>query len=117
MRPFRYPLLPGPGGDRRSGSSEDGGDGLKDRIAAHARQRAAARELEGSLISLAAVIGMDVKDSAGDTVGTLQDVVVHWTGDTPHTPVTAIVVRAGKHDALVTGGWGVSPRSEEPTSE
>jgi sporulation protein YlmC with PRC-barrel domain len=33
----------------------------------------------GSLISLAALLGSDVKDSAGSTVGRLRDIVVRWT--------------------------------------
>ena len=34
-------------------------------------------------------------------MGTLRDVVVHWTSATKYPPVKAIVVRTGAHDALI----------------
>lgn len=61
--------------------------------------------LEGSLISLAAVLGTEVKDSAGATIGQLRDVVVRWTRAGSYPAVTAIVVRAGKRDAVIGARW------------
>ena len=69
------------------------------------RESAAAHALEGSLISLAAVLGTHVRDPAGDSVGRLVDVVVHWTSADAYPSVTAIVVRAGRRDVLIGARW------------
>lgn len=65
----------------------------------------AARQLEGSLLSLAALLGSPVRDPDGHSVGELRDVFVHWTAGTSHPPVTAVVIRAGSHDVSVGGRW------------
>jgi sporulation protein YlmC with PRC-barrel domain len=77
-----------------------------------ARDYIAARELEGSLISLAAILGTDVKDSAGVTIGQLRDVVVRWTKGSSYPAVTAIVVRTGRREVLIGARWiEASPQS------
>jgi len=78
---------------------------LRERRARRWRETAAAHALEGSLISLAAIIGTEVKDPAGNSVGRLRDVVVHWTSATTYPPATAIIVRAGKRDVLIGARW------------
>lgn len=70
-----------------------------------ARERTAARELEGSLLSLAALLGSQVNDPDGRSVGELRDVVVNWTAGTSYPPVTAIVMRAGTRDIMVSARW------------
>jgi hypothetical protein len=69
------------------------------------RDRVAARQLEGSLLSLAALLGSDVKDAGGDTVGRLSDVVVRWAAGVPYPRMTAIVVRTGKRDVMIGARW------------
>ncbi len=69
------------------------------------RERAAARELGGSLISLAALLGSGVKDPSGATVGRVRDVIVHWTTAAAYPPVTALVVRAGRRDVTIGARW------------
>ena len=72
----------------------------------------AARALHGSLISLAAVLGTDVKDEAGASVGRLRDVVVHWTRTASYPRVTGIVVRIGGRDVALGARWlEVTPSS------
>ncbi len=78
---------------------------LREQRARRWRESAAARELEGSLISLAAVLGTEVRDAAGDVVGSLRDVVVHWTSTAAYPHAKAIIVRAGKHDVLIGARW------------
>jgi hypothetical protein len=51
-----------------------------------AREAAAARALKGSLMSLAALLGSQVKDPDGRSVGRLSDVIVHWTTRGPIQP-------------------------------
>jgi sporulation protein YlmC with PRC-barrel domain len=70
-----------------------------------ARERVAARELEGSLLSLAALLGSPVEDSEGHSVGALRDVVVKWTAGVSYPPMTGIVVRAGKRDVHISARW------------
>ena len=70
-----------------------------------ARESMSARALEGSLISLAALLGSEVKDPAGATIGQLRDIVVRWTKGGSYPPVTSIVVRSGKHDVLIGARW------------
>jgi len=78
---------------------------LRARSERSARERVAVRQLEGSLVSLAALIGSAVKDPDGRKVGELRDVVVNWTATTAYPRMTAIVVRTGKHDTLVSYRW------------
>jgi sporulation protein YlmC with PRC-barrel domain len=78
---------------------------LRARGEQHARERIAARELEGSLVSLAALIGSAVKDPDGRHVGELRDVVVNWTASASYPRMTAIVMRNGKRDVLIGARW------------
>ena len=70
---------PGHDRDPSAASRLHGVRRLRDENARLWRESAAARELSGSLISLAALTGAPVKDPSGATVGRLRDVVVHWT--------------------------------------
>jgi hypothetical protein len=72
---------------------------------ARARESTAARALQGSLVSLAALLGSEVRDPDDRIVGRLSDVVVHWTtrGAAGFGP------GAGRHqfpDRLWAGGIG-----------
>ncbi len=78
---------------------------IRERRERHALEALAARELEGSLVSLAALLGSDVKDPDGRTVGELRDVVVSWTARTPYPRMRAIVARIGKRDVLIGAKW------------
>ena len=78
---------------------------LREQRARRWRETASAHALEGSLISLAAVLGTKVTDPNGETVGRLRDVVVHWTTSTAYPPTTAIVVRVGRRDVLIGARW------------
>ena len=71
----------------------------------HARERMAARQLDGSLMSLAALLGTPVKDPDGHSVGQLRDVLVSWTAGTSYPPMTAIVMRAGRRDIMISARW------------
>jgi hypothetical protein len=68
------------------------------------RERASARALQGSLISLAALVGSVVRDATERPVGHVRDVVVHWTRDASHPAVKAVVIRTGKTDVMVAAG-------------
>jgi sporulation protein YlmC with PRC-barrel domain len=78
---------------------------LRARREQRAGEKVAARALEGSLISLTALIGSKVMDSDGRAVGRLRDIVVRWTAHESHPRVTAIIVRSGKRDALIGARW------------
>jgi sporulation protein YlmC with PRC-barrel domain len=78
---------------------------LRARGERHGRERIAARELEGSLVSLAALIGSAVKDPDGRHIGELRDVVVNWTAAVSYPRMTAIVMRTGKRDVLIGARW------------
>jgi sporulation protein YlmC with PRC-barrel domain len=52
-----------------------------------------------------ALLGSDVKDPDGRTVGELRDVVVGWTAGTPYPRMRAIVARVGKRDVLIGARW------------
>ncbi|MBV9417440.1 MAG: hypothetical protein JO363_20815 [Solirubrobacterales bacterium] len=96
-----------PGYDRRGRSEKHFKQlgRLRARSEQSARERVAGRELEGSLVSLAALIGTAVKDPEGRQVGELRDVVVNWTGAAAYPRMTAIVIRTGKRDTLVSEHW------------
>jgi sporulation protein YlmC with PRC-barrel domain len=47
----------------------------------------------GSLVSIAALLGSEVRDPDGHSAGRLSDVVVHWTTQGAYPSVKAIVVR------------------------
>jgi sporulation protein YlmC with PRC-barrel domain len=78
---------------------------LRARGEQHARESIAARQLEGSLMSLAALLGSPVSDPDGQSVGELRDVFVNWTAGTSYPPMTAIVVRAGHRDVMISARW------------
>ena len=96
---------PGHERHRLSASRLKRNDGLRKRRQRQVLERIAARELEGSVLSLAALIGSAVKDPAGNTVGELRDVVVNWTSAASYPPMTGIVMRAGRHDVLIGARW------------
>ena len=72
---------------------------------ARARETAAARALKGPLVSLAALLGSEVRDPDGRSVGRLSDVVVHWTTRGAYPAVKAIVVKAGKAEVVIGARW------------
>lgn len=97
--------LPGRGRADAPAPGSDAVAKLRAQREQRARDRFAARALEGSLISLAALIGTDVKDSLGTTVGRLDDVVVRWTKSESHPAVTSIVIHTGKSKLVVGARW------------
>jgi hypothetical protein len=72
---------------------------------ARARETAAARALQGSLMSLAALLGSDIKDPDGRSVGRLSDVVVRWTTRGAYPAVRALVVKTGKLEVVIGARW------------
>ena len=74
---------------------------LRRKREARARESAAADALAGSLMSLAALLGVEVRDPDGRSVGRLRDVIVHWTTRETYPRVKAIVVRSGRRDVLI----------------
>jgi hypothetical protein len=70
-----------------------------------ARDRVAGRALQGALISLAALLGTNVEDPDGQSVGRVVDVVVHWTKAASYPIVSSVVIRAGHHDLVVGVPW------------
>src|SRR5271165_2286176 len=78
---------------------------LREQRARRWRESAAAHALQGSLISLAAVLGTEVMDPTGDPVGRLVDVVVHWTNAAEYPRATAIIVRSGRREVLIGASW------------
>jgi hypothetical protein len=79
--------------------------GLRRQREARARETTAARALQGSLVSLAALLGSEVRDPDGRSVGRLSDVVVRWTTRGAYPPVKAIVVKAGKLEVVIGARW------------
>lgn len=78
---------------------------LRVQAATRAHERIAARALEGSLISVAALVGAEVTDPQGRTVGRVRDIVVRWTRRASYPAMTAVVVRTGKRDVLIGARW------------
>ncbi len=78
---------------------------LREQRARRWRESAAAHALQGSLISLAAILGTEVRDSTGEVIGRLVDVVVHWSSTAAYPPATAIIVRSGRRDVLIAASW------------
>jgi len=64
-----------------------------------------AHALSGRLVSLAALLGTDVKDPTGRSVGRLSDVVVHWTTRGAYPRVKAIVLKAHEGKFLIGAKW------------
>ena len=56
-------------------------------------------------MSVAALLGGEVRDADGRSVGRLRDVVVHWTSRGAYPRVKAIVVRSGKRDVMIGARW------------
>lgn len=105
MSLIRRPWRPGQGDDDDSGYPADVVGSLRAARARRLRENASARALQGSLISLAALVGSEVRDSLDKPVGALRDVIVHWTSATPHPAVKAIVVGSGRHDVIIGERW------------
>jgi sporulation protein YlmC with PRC-barrel domain len=78
---------------------------LRERREHRDREKVAARELEGSLVSLAALLGTPVQDPGGRAVGAVRDVIVNWTAAASYPRMTAIVMRTGKQDVMVSARW------------
>jgi sporulation protein YlmC with PRC-barrel domain len=97
--------LPGKERDPAGAARFNGVAQLREQRARRWRETAAAHALEGSLISLAAILGTEVRDSAGERVGRLRDVVVHWSNAAAYPPATAIIVRSGRRDVLIGASW------------
>ena len=72
---------------------------------ARARESTAAHALAGSLMSLAALLGSEVSDPDGRSVGRLRDIVVHWTTRGVYPRVKAIVLNSGKQDFVIGARW------------
>ena len=72
---------------------------------ARARENTAARALQGSLASLAALLGSEVRDPDGRSAGRLSDVIVHWTTRGAYPPVKAIMVKTGKAEVVIGARW------------
>src|SRR5208282_13112 len=83
---IRPSWLPGKELDPAGASGFNAVAEVREQQARHWRETAAARALEGSLISLAAILGTEVRDSAGEHVGRLRDVVVHWSNAAAYPP-------------------------------
>jgi hypothetical protein len=96
-----------PGHDRKPiGASRFGGlVRLRRQREARARETTAVRALQGPLMSLAALLGSEVKDPDGRSVGRLSDVVVHWTARGAYPPVKAIVVKTGEVEVAIGARW------------
>jgi sporulation protein YlmC with PRC-barrel domain len=78
---------------------------LRRRHEARARDMTVAHALSGRLVSLAALLGTDVKDPDGRSVGRLNDVVVHWTTRDAYPRVKAIVLKAREGEFLIGAKW------------
>jgi sporulation protein YlmC with PRC-barrel domain len=96
-----------PGHERRPLSARDFKriTRLRERLERREREKVAARELEGSLLSLASLIGRSVKDPDGHSIGELRDVIVNWSEHDAYPPMTAVVVRTGKRDVMISARW------------
>lgn len=79
--------------------------GLRAEAASRARERMAARALDGSLISLAALIGTNITDPRDRNVGRVRDVVVRWTCRGSYPAITAVIVRTDKRDVRIGARW------------
>jgi len=65
----------------------------------------AAHALSGRLVSLAALLGTEVKDPDGRRVGRLSDVVVHWTTRGAYPRAKAIVLKTREGEFLIGSRW------------
>jgi CBS domain-containing protein len=61
----------------------------------------AVRSVRESLISVAGVVGSQVRNPAGDVVGRAVDIVARWDGEESYPAVTGFVVRVGGRNAFV----------------
>jgi sporulation protein YlmC with PRC-barrel domain len=96
-----------PGHDRKPiGASQFGQLArLRRQREARVRETAAAHALNGSLMSLAALLGSEVKDADGRNAGRLSDVVVHWATREAYPTVRAIVVKNGRLEVVIGARW------------
>jgi sporulation protein YlmC with PRC-barrel domain len=101
----RVTWLPGRGRAERSAAGSRALVRLREQRAQRARELIAGRALEGTLISLAALLGAHVDDSDGRNVGRLADVVVRWTRSESYPAVSSVVIRAGHEDLIVGARW------------
>ena len=105
------------GRQRRSTPAQLGVLDLRAARDRRSHRSAALQSLGDSLLSLAGVLGTDIKDPSGESVGRLKDVVVRWTSDVRYPPVTAIVVRVGLRDAAIDASDLTAPDSaRDPVS-
>lgn len=56
-------------------------------------------------MSLAALLGSEVRDPDGRSIGRLSDVVVHWTARGAYPPVKAILLKTGKLEVVIGARW------------
>ena len=59
------------------------------------------QRIAGSLISVAGLVGVPVRNQAGAEVGTVDDVVVRWQGE-PYPPMTGLLVKVGRRQAWLS---------------
>jgi sporulation protein YlmC with PRC-barrel domain len=75
-----------------------------------------AHALSGRLVSLAALLGTDVKDPTGRSIGRLSDVVVHWTTRGAYPRVRAIVLKTREGEFLIGAKWCPSGAARRPAA-
>jgi CBS domain-containing protein len=73
---------------------------LRARRERRARRLLTNRAVADALVSVAGLVGRPVRDTDGETVGRVVDVVARWDG-APYPPVTGLVVRVGFRRAYV----------------
>jgi len=74
---------------------------LRARYEQRAERPTTLRQVRGSLVSLAGLIGRPVLNQSRGVVGSVADVVARWDGDHLYPPVTGLVVRVGRRRAWV----------------
>ena len=77
------------------------GTALRHRFERRSRRLEVAREVRESLVSLAGLIVRPVRHRAGEPVGRVVDVVVHWDTGEPYPPLAGIVAKVGARRAFV----------------
>lgn len=77
-----------------------GAAALRARRERRARRLLANRAVADALVSVAGLVGRPVRDTEGETVGRVLDLVARWDG-APYPPVTGLVVRVGFRRAYV----------------
>src|SRR5271165_2737645 len=105
MSLIRRSWRPGRAAEADAGFPLDVVSSLRRARARRLRENASAQALQGSLVSLAALIGSEVLDSAEKPVGRLHDVVVHWTSTGAYPALKAIVIRTGHSEVSIGARW------------